>query len=127
MLCCYGRSVTLLRSDEGYWAGHILVIRNRDHGNNDVTGRQWKRLPTAYSQAQRGVLQLGFGRSQRRGQLAQNLRVGVKGVAGSTPGLVRERRPFSGHRRKLPLNRWSQGTSGDAMTAAAEAAGPRSH
>ena len=38
MLCCYGRSVTLLRSDEGYWAGHILVIRNRDHGNNDVTG-----------------------------------------------------------------------------------------
>ena len=59
----------------------------------------WQRecLPAAYRQAHRGVLQLGFGRSERRGQLAQNLGVGVQGVAGGTPGVVGERRPFRGH------------------------------
>ena len=81
-----------------------VQVQRDDQRTRAVRCRQWKRLPAACGQAQRGVLQLGFGRSQRRGQLAQNLRVGVKGVAGGAPGLVGERRPFSGHRRKLPLN-----------------------
>ena len=68
----FGSAVAVLRDD--------LVGRQvqRDgQRTGAVRGRQRKCLPATYGQAQRGVLQLGFGRSQRRGQLAQNLRVGV--------------------------------------------------
>jgi len=81
------------------------LVQRDDQRTGAVRCRQRKRLPARYGQAQRGVLQLGLGRSQRRGQLAQNLRVDVQGVAGGTPGAVGKRRSFRGHKRKLPLNR----------------------
>jgi hypothetical protein len=66
----FGSSVTVLRDD--------LVgpqVQRDGQRTGAVRGRQRKCLSAADGQAQRGLLQLGFGRSQRRGELAQNLGV----------------------------------------------------
>ena len=61
-------------------------------------------LPPAGAEAQRGVLQLRFGRRQRRGQLAEHLGVRVQRVAGGMPRLIGQLGPPRRHGSHLGAN-----------------------
>src|SRR6478672_8538808 len=63
-----------------------------------VRRRQGERLPTARGLAERSVLQLGLGRSQLDGELAEDLGVGMKRVARRAPLLIGKcGGPLGGH------------------------------
>ncbi len=66
-----------------------------------VGGGQRGGLPAARGQPQRGVLELGLGRSERRRELPEHLGVGVKRVAGVLPRRVGKRGPGGGHGSKV--------------------------
>ncbi len=80
-------------------------VEQRDDRARPVGGRQRRRLPPSRGQPQRRVLELGLGRRQLDGQLAEHLRVGVERVAGRAPPLVVHRRPGRAHLRwTLPVS-----------------------
>ncbi len=58
-----------------------LEVERDDDRAGAVGRRQRERLPPARAQPQGGVLELRLGRGERRGQLAEDLRVGVQRVA----------------------------------------------
>lgn|GEM_PF-70995 len=81
---------------------HVLSEVQRDHERSrTVGGAQRGGLPTTGRQAQGRVLEFGFGRCQRDGQLAEQLGVGVKRVARRPPLVERKRRPHCRHSRHL--------------------------
>ena len=61
----------------GHGVMRVQVQRN-DQRAGAIGGRERQCLPAAPDQAQRGVLELRFGRRQRRSELAEHLRVGVR-------------------------------------------------
>ncbi len=63
--------------------------------------RQGSGLPSPRRQSECRVLELRFGWCQRNGQLPQELRVGVQGVARLVPILVRDPGPVVRHIRRL--------------------------
>ena len=62
-----------------------VEVERDDERAGAVGGGQRRRLPAARGQAKRGVLELGLGRGERRGELAEHLGVGVQRVAGRAP------------------------------------------
>ena len=78
--------------------GVVAVEVQRDDQCAGAVGRRQRQgLPPAPAQAQRGVLQLRLRRGQHRRELAEDLRVGVHGVAGRAPRLVGKRQPSRRH------------------------------
>ena len=69
-------------------ASSRVQVERDDKRAGAVGRRQRQRLPPTRAQAQGGVLELGFRRCKRRRELAQDLRVRMKGVARRPPGVV---------------------------------------
>ena len=79
-----------MRSAVGVLSHRVMAaqVKRDDEGAGAVRGWQRQRLPAAPAQAQRGVLELRFGRGQRRGEFAEHLGVRVQSVARGAPRLV---------------------------------------
>ncbi len=78
-----------------------VQVERGDQGAGAVRGRQRGGFPAPRGQPERGVLELGLGRGQPDGQLAEHLGMRVQGVAGCLPVLIRARRPARGHGSSL--------------------------
>jgi hypothetical protein len=74
-----------------------MEIERDDERSGVIRSRERSRLPATRGEAKRRVLELGLGRRQQDGELAEDLRVGVEGVARRTPVLVANGRPVPGH------------------------------
>jgi hypothetical protein len=71
-----------------------MEVQSCDERTRTIGGRQRSGLPAAGAEAQGGVLELRLRRRERDRELPEDLRVRMQRVAGRTPGLIGERRPW---------------------------------